>query len=332
MLNTICMDKYGNSIYHLTQWDVNQQLIIDVEGFELPNAPIIHFCNKNSDRSMGVQSVQNDNIITVDIPNDLLRQPYNIFAYLYLEDGESGKTIQLIEIPVKKKPQPLEYEYTDNIDVIYLKDVLAEVNKLFETGKSIDEKIDKETLIRQEEMSTLNEKLNKSISDLTTKLNNEVESRQNVDANLLKYIDDEIKNRTEKDEEIEKSIKELNKVTNEEITSITNRIIVLEKDSHTHDNKELLDSISQEDIDNWNSIEEQVTQEQFDSFKQYIEEICYGFSNEFQNVYTAIGITVYDGGLFGAVIDGIALDGGEFEDEVVGMVDCGDFEPITVVV
>lgn len=120
---------------------------------------------------------------------------------------------------------------------------------------------------------------------------------------------------------------------------------------HTHTNKSVLDGISSSDIDAWNSIKEQVSKTQldeaiaaeaaertesdnaiiamFNAAKTYLEDMCFSFTDEFQRVYAAMGITVYDGGIFGMEQSDIALDGGDFTEETTGNVDCGGFEPLT---
>lgn len=64
--------------------------------------------------------------------------------------------------------------------------------------------------------------------------------------------------------------------------------------------------------------------------KAYLEDMCFGFTDEFQRVYAAMGVNHYDGGIFGMAQNEIALDGGDFADEVTGTVDCGGFEPIII--
>ena len=120
---------------------------------------------------------------------------------------------------------------------------------------------------------------------------------------------------------------------------------------HTHTNKSVLDGISSSDIDAWNSIKEQVSKTQldeaiaaeaaertesdnaiiamFNAAKTYLDDMCFSFTDEFQRVYAAMGITVYDGGIFGMEQSDIALDGGDFTEETTGNVDCGGFEPLT---
>ena len=131
MLDAVCLDSRGRSIYNLTQWDINQKLIIEDEYSVNGKAPTVHFCNKKSTVALGVKSTVTDGKIIADIPNKLLEEPYNIIAYIFVvEDGNSGKTVETINIPVRPKPKPSDYEYTDNADIVYLSDVIAQVEQL----------------------------------------------------------------------------------------------------------------------------------------------------------------------------------------------------------
>lgn len=135
MLNVMCLDTHGNTVYNLTQWDHDQQLIIEDNYSEYHdgNAPIVQFCNKNSTRALCVRSTLSNGNIIADIPNSLLREPYNIVAYIFVDEDESGKVIETITIPVHKRVQPADYEYNDNIQVVYLADLVAEVEALNST-------------------------------------------------------------------------------------------------------------------------------------------------------------------------------------------------------
>ena len=46
MFEISCFDSQGNSIDHLTQWDLNQTLYI--ENWNYDTVPTFHFCNKKS--------------------------------------------------------------------------------------------------------------------------------------------------------------------------------------------------------------------------------------------------------------------------------------------
>ncbi len=129
MFEVTCLDKYGEIVTSLTQWDVNQKLYIEDSGFT--KAPLFQFCNKYSEKALGVQSVLNKGVITVDIPNDLLRQSETIYCYVFLrDDDDSGKTLQVIRIPVRPRIMPTDYEYSDNIHVVYIFDLILQVEDL----------------------------------------------------------------------------------------------------------------------------------------------------------------------------------------------------------
>ncbi|MBQ6557864.1 MAG: hypothetical protein IJL81_00685 [Clostridia bacterium] len=108
---------------------------------------------------------------------------------------------------------------------------------------------------------------------------------------------------------------------------IKSDITALQGASHTHGNKDVLDGITAADIEHLRELKVQVTEEQLNSVYDFFAEVAYAHDREMQNIYAAMGCTVYDGGLFGAPVDGAELDGGEFGDEESGTVDGGDFEP-----
>lgn len=174
MLDAICLDQYGNTIYHLTQWDYNQKLIVDINGFNFDDvpAPVVHFCNINSSNALSVQSTIQENKIVADIPNILLKEPYQITAYLYLIDNNSGKTVYTIEIPVRKRLKPSDYEYEDNIEVILLTDLIQQVKELNEniTNAENDRNSNEQIRISSEKIRESNE---------TNRINNEAIRIQN---------------------------------------------------------------------------------------------------------------------------------------------------------
>lgn len=173
MLNAVCLDQYGNTITHLTQWDFNQKLIIELENYNLENAPMIHFCNKNSEKALAVQSTIEDEKIIADIPNILLKEPYRIIAYLYLYSNDSGKTIKTIDIPVRERVQPDDYEYEDNVEVVLLSELIQKVKDLNSDITDAEEERNS-----NEEIRIANENIRKAtenvrISNENTRIDNE---------------------------------------------------------------------------------------------------------------------------------------------------------------
>lgn len=120
--------EFTNEINDLTtenlyQWDTYQSLLIsgiDIGGV----APKVHFCNKKSTEALVVQSViASNNSATVSIPNTLLKEKYDILAYIYTNTGVAGKTIKSITIPVIARLKPSEYVEVTNEDLIEIEQI-----------------------------------------------------------------------------------------------------------------------------------------------------------------------------------------------------------------
>ena len=113
----VCFNCYGNyttdSVY---QWDLNHTL--QITGLTTEQPPTVHFCNKKSDTAIVVQSEMSDGVITVPIPNQFLEEPYNIIAYVHVYDDNNAKTIEVVNIPLTKRPKPDDYQFTENIDIM----------------------------------------------------------------------------------------------------------------------------------------------------------------------------------------------------------------------
>lgn len=91
----------------LYQWDYGQ--ILMPTGVELPSAYEVHFAVPNTDTTMTVIGNEDG----VAIPDELLQSSGQIVAYIYLHEGEDdGETEYKINIPVKSRPQPSDYEPT----------------------------------------------------------------------------------------------------------------------------------------------------------------------------------------------------------------------------
>lgn len=104
-----------NSLY---QYDYGQTL--QITGLELPNNVEIHFSlDSKAGESVTVIGSTVDNITTVDIPNDLLRnetatKDYVIYVFIYVADENEGKTVKKIALHVKARPMPTDLEDLDD--------------------------------------------------------------------------------------------------------------------------------------------------------------------------------------------------------------------------
>lgn len=131
MFELKCFYEDGTPITHFTQWDVNQTIAIDGE---YTKAPMVHFANKESVNALCVQSTLKSNgQITVEVPNTLLTESYPILIYIYVMSNDSGRTILKDQIPVEKRAKPNDYEFKENLHVVYLTELENEVKELKNT-------------------------------------------------------------------------------------------------------------------------------------------------------------------------------------------------------
>lgn len=363
MIDVTCFDSYGEVVTALTQWDINQILQIKNSGITSDNAPKFHFCNKNSSEALVVAPSTIDaanDVIEVEIPNELLQQAIPLIVYLYAYSDENeyhGMTRATIKIPIRPRPKPSDYVYESNVYIIStakLKEEFDEMKSVFEEDiKTIQIELNTKAPINHRSTSTAygigsdtyygHLKLSDSIDstngtgDGTAATPNAVKMAYDLanDANTAASvaqanIEAETAARLSFDNDLQTRLSTENteRITADNI--LDERLATVEDTSHTHDNKNVIDGITVEDIENWNNIKEQVAQEQLDAVKEYFDELCFGFTDEFQRIYGAIGVTVYDGGIFGMEQSEIALDGGDFAEETTGNVDCGGFEPLAI--
>jgi len=134
-----CFDFNGNTINHLTQWDIDQSLVIPIDSLNMPSdgipilsegaapydAPEVHFSNRSRNEALIVRSVSDDGkSIVVKVPNILLQEAYPLQVYVYMtdpndsDDYKSQKTILHNEIPIRKRQKPSDYLYVQNITPI----------------------------------------------------------------------------------------------------------------------------------------------------------------------------------------------------------------------
>lgn len=99
------------------QWDRGQMLLI--AGLDLPPAVEFHFYNEGRAEAIRVAGVTVAGITTTQVPNELLEEPLNIYAYVYLTDEESSRTGQKLHINITPRPEPEETS-TDPDDPHYI--------------------------------------------------------------------------------------------------------------------------------------------------------------------------------------------------------------------
>ena len=112
--NFNCYGTYKtDSVY---QWDQNH--ILQITGDNVKDISAIHFCNKMSTEAVVVNATLEGDTITASIPNDLLQDPYNIIAYVHSYSSNNAKTIEVVTIPLIKRPRPSDYQFVDNVEIV----------------------------------------------------------------------------------------------------------------------------------------------------------------------------------------------------------------------
>lgn len=89
--------------------------------------------------------VTTDGITEVQVPDELLenggaRFKYNIYAFVYTEDGASGNTEYRVRIPVQVRPKPSDHVTPDNTDIDPFGDVVKAVNNAAERAEASEQK------------------------------------------------------------------------------------------------------------------------------------------------------------------------------------------------
>ncbi len=96
----------------LTQSDYGQ--VLKIEGLSLPDGNVeVHFSltEHNGEAPISIGSVK-DNVITVNIPDFILQKKdvytdsYQAYAWIYVTDGESGRTIRKIVFTIDTRAEP----------------------------------------------------------------------------------------------------------------------------------------------------------------------------------------------------------------------------------
>lgn len=143
----LCYGINGKKLLYFTQWDVNQIITVSLSIPEDINTVKFYFSYCDEKEAIGVDAnINGDQEITAKVPNILLQKSKDIHIYIHLISETSGTTIAHITFPVHKRPKPIDYEYIDNVDVVYIKDLIKKIeltesrlsSKVEETIKKIE--------------------------------------------------------------------------------------------------------------------------------------------------------------------------------------------------
>lgn len=137
----VALDSTYAKATGIWQWDYGQ--ILRVQGKNLPKAVEVHFSlNEKGGDSITRIGTTIDGVTDVPIPDSFLEnngraQDYTIYAFVYLEDGESGNTEYKIRIPVKSRPKP-EIPGTPDEPELF-REVIKNVNEAAERAETAEE-------------------------------------------------------------------------------------------------------------------------------------------------------------------------------------------------
>ncbi len=108
---------FADRVPTVTQYDYGQFLTL--YGLHLPPVVEVHFKNALSEELLVVAGSTEEEVTTVQIPNKMLNEPHNITAYIFMSDGESGRTVLRIDLNMRIRPQPQQVS-TDPDDPTYI--------------------------------------------------------------------------------------------------------------------------------------------------------------------------------------------------------------------
>lgn len=117
------------------QWDVN--IKVTDEDFNVGDE--IHFDNGALSSALVVKAYQLGDKVVADVPNILLTMAYRIKAYRYIKTEEGTYTTDKHIFPVKQRPKPDDYVYTQT-EVFNFFDLKKEIEDIMgDVSSALDE-------------------------------------------------------------------------------------------------------------------------------------------------------------------------------------------------
>ena len=181
----VCLNCYANhttdSVY---QWDQNHEL--ELTGLEIGGISAVHFCNKKSENAIVVTPNRVGDALIVPIPNILLEEEHNIIAYVHVKEGESAKTVEIINIPLITRPKPDDYQFTENVDVMNFERLEKDIVDFIATISADNEKF------KTDFMAEYNRKVDSGFfasPSAVERLNRDIEQLEVNDTSHLLHFD-----------------------------------------------------------------------------------------------------------------------------------------------
>lgn len=123
-------------------WQYDYGQFLRLQGKNLPKAVEVHFSlNETGGDAITKVGVTTDGVTEVQVPDELLKNGdttfnYNIYAFVYIEDGTSGNTEYRIKIPVQARPKPSDHVTPDNADTDPFGNAVKAVNDAAERAET----------------------------------------------------------------------------------------------------------------------------------------------------------------------------------------------------
>ena len=117
----------------LYQYDYGQKLYITGLG----NGLLLkaHFFNKKSKEAITRPGTTISSGVEIPIPDELIKEKYDIHVFIYYEDGSQGRTIGNIEIPIIPRAKP---------DALFAPNSPSEQKLLEEAIKAVQKQVDED--------------------------------------------------------------------------------------------------------------------------------------------------------------------------------------------
>lgn len=204
-------------------WQYDYGQILRLQEKNLPKAVEVHFSlNETGGDAITKVGVTTDGVAEVQVPDELLENgdttfTYNIYAFVYIEDGTSGSTEYRIKIPVQARPKPSDHVTPDNTDTDPFGDVVKAVNDAAERAKTSERKAKASEDAAAEsaqkiansatELNAATKEALKSIEDKKIEGVNSVEKQKESSVqSVTEHTDSEIQRMTQRADEIDTSL------------------------------------------------------------------------------------------------------------------------------
>lgn len=115
----------------LYQWDIRPK--ITSNRFKVGEE--IHFTNIKQTKALPVLTKEYNGKVVVEVPSILLQNAFPITVYWYVTIDDSSFTKEEYQLPVKQKPKPEDYVYTET-EILTVEDYVNKaVNEAKESGE-----------------------------------------------------------------------------------------------------------------------------------------------------------------------------------------------------